>query len=264
MKKKVLLMTAIGLVLLGAVIGAALNAVFTVTDVVVNYSPVSEAGIQKSYSLQEVLEERFIGKSTTFLHLEDVSAAVAEFPCFELEEVKKDFPRTVVLTVRERRETYAFAREDGLYAVLDEHGKYLYDKEDNSNHREGENILFVGFELSVVSSEVSGEYFSEALKFVNVFLENLGDARSNIVSISLMGTENALAGSHFFRICMREGLIVDVYGPKNMPAEKALSVLEKYLALDDAQRLYGFFDIVDLMDGGFTVSEHRADVPMGI
>ncbi len=69
MKKKVLLMTAVGLVLFGAVLGAALNAIFTVTDVVVSFAPVSQKGVEQSYALQETLDERFIGTSTTFLYL---------------------------------------------------------------------------------------------------------------------------------------------------------------------------------------------------
>lgn len=266
MRKKVLLLTTIGLVLLGAVIAAALNAVFTVTDIKVYYSAFSATGIEESHMLQARLEEKFGGKSTTFLDLEDVKAAVAEFPSYHIEEVKKDFPRTIVVTVTERREAISFVRENGLYAVLDEEGLYLYDKEDNANRRAGENILLQGFDLatSLTGKLPEGRYFESVLTYATVFLQELTDARTNVLSISLMGTENEIAGSHYLRVFMREGVVIDIYGFENFAKEKAESALEKYLALDDAQRLYGFFDIVDRIDGGFTVSEHRADTPIGI
>ncbi len=265
MKKKVLLMTAVGLVLFGAVLGAALNAIFTVTDVVVSFAPVSQKGVEQSYALQEILDERFVGTSTTFLDLNEVKEVVAQYPAFELKEVKKDFPRTVVLEVAERREAMSFVRENGLFAVLDEEGFYLYDNEDNFNHRTGENILLKGFELTAAPGRVlpEGEYFGAAVTFVSVFLNNLEDARSNLVSIELMGAENEFAGSHFLRLQMREGVVIDVYNPDNLAKEKAESALEKYLSLTDAQRLYGFFDIFDFLGGGFTVSEHRAERPLG-
>lgn len=266
MKKKMLLATAVGLVLLGAVIAAALNAIFTVTDVVVQFYPVSEEGVSESYSLQQSLNERYVGKSTTFLHLDEVKKAVDEFPRFALEEIKKEFPRTVALTVRERRETFAFERGDGSFGVLDEEGVYLYDKPSLKNHRGAENILLSGFDLKTDDSGniAQGEYLSEALAFTNVLLKGISNVRINLVSITLMGTENALAGSHFFRLRMREGLFIDVYGPKNATEEKAEGALQAYLSLGELERMYGFFDIVDSLDGGFTVSEHRADTPTGI
>lgn len=266
MRKKALLLSAIGLVLLGAVIAAALNAVFTVTDIVVDYSPVSSAGIKESFELQEILDQKYVGKSTTFLDLEDVEASISEFPAFKLLSIEKIFPRKVSIRLSERKETYAFRKEDGMYAILDEDGAYLYDKETNENRRGGENILLEGFPLSTVSSGElpSGDYFQEAHLFVSVFLKGLSNVRSNLASIRLTGTENPLAGSHLFRLQMREGLIIDVYGPKISTEEKAESALEKYLSLSDAQRLYGFFDIIDALDGSFTVSEHRPDTPVGV
>lgn len=265
MRKKILIMTSIGLVLLGAVIAAVLNAVFTVTDIEVHYSAFSETGVEESRTLQARLDETFVGKSTTFLDLEEVRAMIAEFPSYQIEEVRKDFPSTVVVTVTERKEAISFVRENGLYAILDEQGLYLYDKEDNANRRTGENILLSGFEFTTTATGEApeGKYFESALIYATYFLQALPDARTNVVSLTLMGTENELAGSHYLRVAMREGVVIDVYGFETLAREKAEALLEKYLSLDDAQRLYGFFDIVDRIDGDFSVSEHRADTPLG-
>ena len=265
MKKKVLLMTTIGLVLLGAVIGVALNAIFTVTDVVVNYSVLSDTGEGESAALQTRLDETFVGKSTTFLKLEEVEATVSKFPGFELVEARKEFPRKIVLTVKERSEAFSFMK-DGIYSVLDDNGLYLYDNEDNYNRRSGENILLRGFDITVSESGKSPEgnaYLQAAFDVGSVFLEQLEDARANVVSITLMNTGLDTVGKYFFRIQMCEGVFIDIYGPQNSPKEKAADALKTYLALSDEQRLYGFFDIIDRADGGYTVSAHRAEVPKG-
>ncbi len=266
MKKKVLLMAIIGLVLFGAVLGAALNAIFTVTDVRVRFHVLSREGETEAMALQSALEEKFVGKSTTFLDLDDVYAAVGEYPAFRVDEAKKDFPRALVLTVSERRETFAFLRDNGMYAVLDEEGLFLYDRETNSNRRKGENVLLEGFPIlaDIPGAPASGEYVEEAIVFASVFAEQLDDVRANLLSVSLVPTENPIQGEYYFRLQMREGVAVNIYTPKNLTEDKARAVLTTYLGLDDTQRLYGMFDVIDdLLEGGFRVSRHREDAPAG-
>lgn len=262
-KGKILLTVFIGLVILGAVLAAALNAVFTVTDVKVNFSTLSEEGIADSYLLQSRLEEQFVGKSTTFLDLEEVTAMVKEYPCFRLEDIHKEYPRTLILSLTERKETYAYARENGAYAILDEEGLYLYEKAENINRRKGENVLLEGFDLIAGDSgtAASGNYFEEVLQICNIFAEQLDDIRANLRSVRLFPTEHSSAGDYFFRLSFREGVYADIYSPSHLTEDKAMAVLESYLALSDTQKLYGFFDVVDLVDGGFTVSEHRDKLP---
>lgn len=263
MKKKILLMTGIGLFLLGAVIAAALNAVLTITDVRVAFSTLSTEGGLEATALQAELEEKFIGSSTTFLNLEDARETVEKYPAFRVDEVKKEFPRTLCLTVSEREEVFAFQRAEGGFAVLDEEGRYLYDKQENVNRRLGENLLLEGFEIEAAEAGefASGSYLSEAISFASVFASELHTARANIRSIALMPTENHIQGDYFFRIFMREGVCVDIYEPAVQIELKAFAVLDTYLGLSDAERLYGYFDIIPNATGGFTISGHSSSVP---
>lgn len=262
MKKKVLLMTFIGLVLLGAVLAAALNAVFTVTDVSVLYAPLSAAGTEESELLQRELEERFVGRSTTFLDLSEVTETVQKYPAFKVEKAEKDFPRTIVLSVSERKELYAVPLGTGKFAVLDDGGNYLYDKDGNVNRRGGENILLEGFALHREGSGVTGNYFPELLSFVGVFSAALGDARANLASVALVPTGNAIAGDYLFRLSFAEGVCADVYAPAYKTEEKAELVLRTYLSLGDTERLYGFFDVIDDLSGVPQASEHRDKLPV--
>ncbi len=262
MKKKVLLMTGIALVLLVAVIASALNAVFTVTKVELGVSACSDTGVKESIKLQEELNEKYLGKSTTFLSLDSVRETVSDYYCFELVSCYKDFPQKVVLQVSERKEVFAYARGNGTFAVLDENGLFLHDSEENVNRMGGQNILLEGFALDTgkAGSVATGEYLVEALSFVGVFAERLENVRANITSITLK--EHPYEGK-YFHIQTHEGVCIDVYTPSMLTTEKAGAALDTYLALSYEEKMYGYFDLMAPAGkpDAFTVSRHYAKYP---
>lgn len=238
MKKRAIIATAVAFILLLAVVAAGLNIVFTVSYVDVTFVSFSQAGDKDAAELKEKLDS-FVGKSTTFLDLADVEATVEEFPCFRTEEIKKHFPNKIELTVSERREAFAFEREDGKFAILDEDGKYLYDKEENVNRTGGKNILLEGFTLTTgEEGEVEGLYFLELLSVFGVFRETLVQPRANVLSVRLYRPASDPINDIFF-IDMSEGVEIDVGNPAHKTEEKARGVLERYLSLKDIERTYG-------------------------
>ena len=256
MKKKVVLMTTFGLVILIAVIAAALNALFTVTKIDVRFETCSTEGASEAVSLQSKLDEEFLGRSTTFLDLEDIKLAVREYPSFELVSVEKDYPQTVLVQLAERKEVFAYQKENGVYAVFDGNGIYLYDKESNVSRLGGKNVLLDGFTIETMTAgeQVTGEYIPEVLSLTSVFIKELDNVRANIVSIQLL--EHRMEGL-YFRLQMTEGVYIDVYTPKNHTAEKAEAILAAYRTLSYEEKLYGYFDVMDHVDGEhFTVSRH--------
>lgn len=264
-KKKVLIITAVGLALLLAVLGAAFNAIFTVTEVVVHFYPVSEEGEADSFSLQETLNRDFLGHSTAFLDLREVETAVSRYPGFELEDLKKDYPSKLVLTVRERRELFAIKKDDGMFAILDEEGRYLYDKEQNTNRSSGENILLEGFRSNFrIGEKPEDDSFLAAATYVKAFSEQFGSARSDVSAVVLLNTGSALVGENYMQIKTRGGVRIDIYDPCSKTQEKANAAVQKYLSLEGAERLCGFFDIVELLtpgsEGEISVSEHRNSI----
>ena len=136
---------------------------------------------------------------------------------------------------------------------------YLYDRDQNVNRRGGENILLNGFALLAgeAGTKVSGVYAQELVSLLSVFTEALGDARANVVSVTL-SPEYELGA--YFLLAMREGVTVQIFTPENHTEEKAEAVIEKYLSLSETEKTYGFFDVIDSIDGGFTVSNHRASL----
>ncbi len=256
MKKKVLTITAVALVLFVAVVAAALNAVFTVTKVDTIFYTCSSQGEKEALELQERLDEEFIGASTTFLKLDEIDAMIAEYPCFEVVSLQKEFPRTLSVVVSERKERFAVLRESGMYAVLDEEGRYLYESDENVNRRGGENILLSGFEVvtGTAGEVATGKYFSAAVTLCAVFSKTLDDVRANILSVTLESDyfEN------YFRIRMQEGVNILIYTPEERTEEKAQAALDRYCSLSVTQKLYGFFDVMEDRSGEISVSDHRA------
>lgn len=259
MKKKVLLMTTVAVFLLAAVIAAALNAVFTVTRVEVTWSLFSSAGEEEAVELQEKLEKAYVGKSTTFLDLDDVKSTVSAYPCFEIVSCQKSFPQKVFMEIKERKEVFALQNANGAYSMLDENGLYLYDSAENVSRLGGGNILLENFSFvtGATGEAVQGEYLLGAIEMVKAFAAELENARANILSVTYLTQQ--IEGV-YFRFQMQEGVYIDVYSPMNNTQKKAEAALEAYLALSDSEKTYGFFDLIDLKDNPdqFTVSRHSS------
>ncbi len=243
MKTRVILTTLVAFLLLVAVTAAGLNAVFTVTNVRSEFRTYSADGERDAAALRTELDG-FVGASTTFFDLDEIRGAVEKYPCFRLEEVKKEFPSTLRVVVRERRETFAVALEEGGYAVLDEEGNYLYGKEENVNRVFGANILLEGFDPISSAGTPGGAYFDAWREVASVFEEALTEIRANVVSVTLMRT-TSVERNDFFRIRMREGVVVDIGNPSFKPTEKAQLAVRDYLALADEERIFGFITVVD-------------------
>ena len=228
MRKKAIITTAVAFLLLLAVVAAGLNAIFTITYVKEADAQVLQAELNK-----------FVGKSTTFLKLKEVSAVVDDYPCFRLESAEKKFPKTIEVTVSERKETFAYPKADGGFAVFDEDGVYLCDRENNVSRTGGENVLLEGFNLSCTRGKVvSGEYFGELISACSVFAEQLNEYRANVVSVTLnKNGSRPEMDSILFR--MTEGVEIELSNPSFRAAEKARAALDTYSSLTDGERLRG-------------------------
>jgi hypothetical protein len=254
MKKRVIITTVVSFVLLVAVVLAGLNAIFTVTSVRAQFHAYSAEGDREARELQEKLDA-FIDSSIVFLELDEVKARVDEYPCFRLESVKKHFPDKLELRITERKEAFAYSADDGTFEILDEQGGYLYRKDANVNRMGGENILLNGFEFSVESGEVQGEYFTELVGVFESLRSVLAEVRTNVLSIALVHGGNA-AQNDYIRIFMREGVVIQINNPQERAQEKAMKAISRYAGkgeyegkgLTDKQLVTGVLTVVDALD----------------
>lgn len=255
MKTRVILTTVVSFVLLLLVVLAGLNAVYTVTSVRANFQTYSEEGESDAVKLQKELDS-FVNKSTVFLDLDKVKKTVEEYPCFRLEEAKKKYPDKLELKITERQEAFVCALEEGKYAVLDDAGEYLYEKDTDANRTDGEkNILLTGFAFSFQNG-VEGEYYKEFAETLSVFRALLKGVRSNVLSMELI-RNTTMPQYDRFEIRMREGVLIEIRNPQKKTAEKARLAIERYLSvgayegsgLTNAQLMTGMLTIYDSAEG---------------
>ena len=246
-KTKIILTTIIAFLVLLAVIAAGINAVYTVTIVRTDFVVQSAEAMRDAEALQAELDEQFLGKSTTFLKLEDVEDTVAKYRNFRIESLNKKFPRAVELTVSEREEEIVFELESGKYAVLDAEGVFLYEKENLENRTGGRNVRLENFAFTLSEDgTVDGEYFAEVVQVLSVLSEKLNSVRANVLSIRFdsAGAESN-KNNHSFLISMREGVAIRIYHPSRYVAEKASVAIDKYISLSDSERMFGRITALD-------------------
>ena len=248
MKKRLIITTIVAVFLLVAILAAALNTIFTVTHVRTDFTTYSSEGKGEAATLREELDA-FIGRSTTFLDLGELSATVDRYPYFRLEEVEKRYPNTVYLRIAERKETFVIAEETGYSAYAD-NGVFLRTAETTANRASGENILLTGFSFtrSGSPSMFTGTYAEEVRLATDAIRAKLTEERANVLSIELI-RRTSDARNDFFRLRMQEGVVIDLGNPSVQPAEKAALAIDRYLALGDEDRIFGFITVLDGENG---------------
>lgn len=234
MKKRVIITTIVSFVLLLAVVLAALNAIFTVTSVRADFCTYSAEGRKEALELQQKLNS-YVGKSNAFLDLKDLEKKVAEYPSFRVEHIAKRLPDQVEVTVRERKESFAYELADGRYAALDEDGAFLRVNPSPANRVSGENILLNGFGYTLnAQGGTDGRYFEELFSVFAEMRGVLGEVRANVVSATFyMGGGPNATETHYFRFAMREGVVIDLYNPKELAAEKGRAAIELYAGVGE-------------------------------
>lgn len=257
-KTRVILATLVAFILLAAAVGAGLNAVFTVTYVRAEFSTCSQAGEEDASALRAELDEKFLGKSTTFLDLEEVRGVASAYPYFRVSAVEKQFPSAVRIFLEERRETFALPTGEG-FAVLDEEANLLEYKNENKSRDGGENILLEGFSFTLDGGTLGGEYAAELLAFMHEVGALLPAPRANFLSVRLIDATLAPFGLDSIRISTREGVVLDIINPTVLTREKAKTIVEAYLALDDNARTYGKLTVSESRETGEILPPDHSD-----
>ena len=252
--KKALIMTSIAFVLLLAVVAAGLNVIFTVSYIEASFSTFSEQGDAEAQSLKGELD-KFVGKSMTFLKLGEVEKTVEKYPSFRVESVKKKFPKTVEISIQERRELFAYQTEDGHYAIIDSEGMCVRLSDDNVSRTGGENVLLKNFTLPyAVGQKVDEAYFDALLDAFAGFESYIADVRANVreVTLNIAGSaSNPL--THLFEIEMQEGVMIEMNNPLSRADEKAKAAMEMYNELGDIEKMYDCIVVSESLSGEIQV-----------
>lgn len=254
MKKRTILTTILAFFLLAAVVAAGMNAVFTVTYVNASFLTYTAEGEAAAQQLKEELDQ-YLGRSTTFLDLEEVRATAQSNPRFDVISVEKQYPAAVTLEIVERRSAFALANDAGGYDVIDVDGNRIGESASCSGLIE----LAGDFSFTIENGKLSGSYAQELLEAYSVMAELLGEPRANILTLSL--EDNSATGTTMldrFRIATREGVEITLREPSVRMEEKMRAGLERYLSLSQEERVRGQIIVVIRTDTDRATAEYTA------
>ena len=256
MTKKVLTILLTALLFLSALTLGCAN-VFRVGNVAMVATVVSEESKEIVAQLKEEVFSSYKDRSIFSVKQKDVKSILDQYPYFRVVEFKKVYPSEIIITIEEEAEVYAVEKSDGEYYILGETGAILEVRSSSKNRLDkADNVLVKGL---TVDGERGGflkgdDCWETMFLLCKTMHERLGGIRSNVQSVEVLSR----SPETFYVIRMREGLNVYVGAPSVMTVEKAKSVMDKYMALSDAERMTGRLTVRD-SDGEVFVSYSAED-----
>ena len=252
-KKFVTILLSVMMFLAIAVLGFA--NVFRIDSVSLVSTTISSQAEDEAEQLQSELNICYIGQNTLFADQSAANEAIVNFPYFRITAFRKEFPNRLVIEVQEDEEM--FAVETGTdYYVLGGDGMML-GRRNTLENRSGNypNIRVVGLTLEynvghVVTGNSLVDGFVSIVKTMASVQGMGGNLRSNVAEITI-------ANSREMRIQMKEGVLVRVYNFDENPQAKAELLVNKYLGLQDFQKVTGTIQVGDTVNG--LVAEYYAN-----
>ena len=205
-------------------------SVFKIKKVDVSYEAF-ESGFNTVDGVDAELDQ-FVGKNLLFFDVDKVSDELKEYTRFEIVSIEKDFPNTLVVRIKERRERF-FVENLGKNYVVSSDGFVL---EEVVNVPQGlielkSNQTLSGNKFEFVSVKV-GEYLqttdSDAL---NATLEivNTEGVSGILTSVEVF---SAFATNHLIMDTATE-VNVEIVNFKNRGADKAQALINQYANIND-------------------------------
>lgn len=241
--KKVYLILVISLFFIAVL--SCMYFTFNVSKVEISFSVSEEADLT---NITDQLNE-FKGKNLLFFDLEEVEKKVKEFEYFELVSVRKNYPATIKVEVKERREVFAI-KNNGQAFVVSENG-YIFNVYDEDFYIENNTLQLIDLDLQGVEilSVEKGDYLeTDNPVFINSIFEmakkiELTDCVKSIEAVSAVEKKNVVFKTF-------TGVEIVVYDSDDEGLRKIADQFLKYEGLTDYQKAYGYIYITKLADTG--------------
>ncbi len=110
---------------------------FSVNKVSIEFEASKEAD---TFSIQNKLEDNFIGENLLFLDLSSANKLLADEPYFKVVSTKKQYPNVIKIKIEQRKEVFYFEQGENVY-LLDETGFVLKSEPKSSFDGYGKRSL---------------------------------------------------------------------------------------------------------------------------
>lgn len=224
-------------VLFGIILVISFLLIFTVGDVIVDYSVCSDETAQEISVAKEKLNT-FLGKNTFSIKEEEVAAYLSGYPYFEVKEIKVIYPREIRVKIEERNEAFVVEKE-GKFLFFDKNCFVLSEKNENKSRADGKPLVTVDGDVPEfkTNSLYSGEdkLFGSAVKFVFA----LSDARNEIEKITVSRYDDSEKRHEWNRIIVKtkEGATFTISEANILTDEKVELFKRVYLSLEGEDRV---------------------------
>lgn len=235
-KRKIVVILSVAIFLFVFLLGG--NTAFSVNRVDVDFALATDYNYAQAQSAREDVDRECIGKNILFLSENTAKEALEKYPYFALRSFEKKYPNVLRVEIEEKVEVFAFF--DGkTYTMTDDEGKVYRTVSSNENVADGgENFLFQG--LTAQNGSFSGdEYYAAALLCGQIANRMTGGIRTCFLSLTVEKPTKFDSQTHKFVLRSKEGVELHIFNPNVLTKEKIERAAEKYLSLDDAQKIKG-------------------------
>ncbi len=253
-QKRILTIVLTALLFVSAVI-LGISSTFRIDVVTVEFTLLSEDGKARSQTLQEELTSLYKRESILSLKADKAKEALVDYPYFRMTAFEKQSPDKVYIKIVEDGETYAVQSGEEYYIVSGE-GIVVERRETPVNRLDGqENLLVHGLNVSgnKGGSLTGDDCWQSMLTFCTAFDAELNGIRKNVLFAEVYKRTPEV----FFRLQMREGVVLYISSPQILTTEKAKKAFNAYMGLSDGERTQGSLTIFEVESE--VLAEYKSD-----
>ena len=226
-----------------------------------SYSKDDERAEAAIDAFKDELLERYRGKLLLSVNESELKSGMESFAdpegnLYVLERCYKEFPCTLNITLRERRDTFVREAENGNYEIYDENGVFLRNADENgiNNKLDGApNIILNGADTRARVLEIA--------EVCKIFAREFSALRSVVDSVEL---SKAVSQYDYDRISfrLRCGLSVELRNYLNLTEQKLNAAATVFGGLNGEQKLRGEIYVLVASDG--TVRAEYSPYPISV
>lgn len=224
------------------------RALCSVADVNVTYSYYNQAQVQKANDLLS----RYNGAFLPFVNTQEIVDLINENTGLKVGKITKKYPNVLQVELRERKETFAIKIGD-KYFVLDDEYTVIDIRDNCKNSVDGlDNIILVfnndNFDESTLSLRKSLDVGNaELLQAVIAMIGEFDSVRDVVKEIVV--DEKEVGKNFYVSFNMLEGVSIEVRKAMQNSCAKIDLGLQKYLSLNDWEKLDGKVAVYQLDNG---------------
>ncbi len=214
------------------------RVVFSVSDINVEYSYYKQSEVEKA---NEILNG-YKRSNLLFIKEDEIINLIHSNTDLKVESVEKKYPNVLNVKLKERQEMFAikvgdeFLILDDEYTVVDIRNNCVNDVDNLDNILlEFKNSEFNGEVLNLRSTLTIGN--NSLLSAFKTAVENIESPRDYISKIIV--EEKQAGENYYFYFNTLEGVTVEIRKATELTEKKVCLAMEKYLSLDDGDKLLG-------------------------